>query len=231
MALAADERAHLLAWHRRSDRTGARVRLAPALDALECGVGSSLSASARIPRMNPGRVTRSTIVFGSWQSTQPTGCAPSTCANSQLRPAGDRIRRAGLHHLGVRRRVGHRAQRREALEHVALAEPPIGRDDRRVAVQALARLRPRRHALGLLLVGQHVRVAAPVAVVDRERVAGEHPLEPRIALDLLVGQRLRAAVLRAADVRRPAIAVVLARPVHSPGRGSVVSSFTSTRRR
>ena len=44
-----------------------------------CGTGSALAASAWIPRMKPGRVTRSSIVFGSWQSTQPTGCAPSAC--------------------------------------------------------------------------------------------------------------------------------------------------------
>ena len=46
-----------------------------------CGVGSVLSASARIPIRKPGRVTRICISFGSWQSTQLTGCAPSTCSN------------------------------------------------------------------------------------------------------------------------------------------------------
>ena len=42
-----------------------------------------------------------------------------------------------------------------------------------VAVQAGAGLRPLGDAPGLLLVGEHVGVAAPVAVVDGEGVAGE----------------------------------------------------------
>src|SRR3954453_17571541 len=43
-----------------------------------CGVGASLLASAWMPLMNPGRVTRSDIIFGSWQSMQETGCASPT---------------------------------------------------------------------------------------------------------------------------------------------------------
>ncbi len=136
-----------------------------------------------MPSRKPGRVTRSCISCGSWQSTQPTGCAPSTCSNSISVAAGDRIRRTGLDHLRVRGGVRHRPEHREALEHVARAEPAVGRDHGRVAVQAVAGLRTLGHALRLLLVGEHVGVAAPVAVVDRERVAGEQALEPRIAFD------------------------------------------------
>ena len=105
VALAADERAHLLARARRRwGRTGgARLPLPPALDARRgAGRGAVLAASAGMPRMKPGRVTRSSMVVGSWQSTQLTGCAPSTCSKRGRRSARDRVRRAGLHHLGVR---------------------------------------------------------------------------------------------------------------------------------
>jgi hypothetical protein len=44
-------------------------------------------------------------------------------------------------------------------------------------------------AAGLLLVLQHVGVPATIAVVEREHVAAEHSLEPRVTLDLLGGQR------------------------------------------
>src|SRR5687767_8066279 len=40
-----------------------------------CGVGSLLLASAAMPLTKPGRVTRSCMFFGSWQSTQETGWA------------------------------------------------------------------------------------------------------------------------------------------------------------
>ena len=52
------------------------------------GVGSWLAASARIPIRNPGRVTRRSISFGSWQSTHDTGCAPSTCVKRGSVPPG-----------------------------------------------------------------------------------------------------------------------------------------------
>ncbi len=41
-----------------------------------------------MPSMNPGRVTRTAIVFGSWQSTQAIGCWIRGC------PAASRIARA-----------------------------------------------------------------------------------------------------------------------------------------
>jgi hypothetical protein len=89
-----------------------------------------------------------------------------------------------------------------------------------MAVQAGAGLRLR-DALGVLLVDQHVGVAAPVAVVERERVAEEHALEPRVALDLLLGQRLTAAVpaeAGAGGLGGEVVAVELLRPVHAPQR-------------
>ena len=52
-----------------------------------CGTGSALAASAAMPLMKPGRVTRVCIDTGSWQSMQLTGCASPTCA-SPVAPAG-----------------------------------------------------------------------------------------------------------------------------------------------
>ncbi len=88
-------------------------------------------------------------------------------------------------------------------------------------------------ALGLFLVGEHIGMAAPVAVVDGKRIAQEHALEPRIAFDLFLRQGLAAAV--AAEAVRvacggPLVGVVLLRPVGAPlGRIGVVS-VTSTSR-
>ena len=73
--------------------------------------------------------------------------------------------------------------------------------------------------LGLLLVVEHVGVAAAVAVVERERVPEEHAPEPRVAFDLLRGQGLTAAVSAKARASRfgcALIAVVLPRPVDAP---------------
>ena len=69
---------------------------------------------------------------------------------------------AGLHDLGVRvRSTSSLPSASKPAEHVAAAEAAVGRDHRRVAVQARARLRPLGHAPGLLLVLEHVGVAAP----------------------------------------------------------------------
>ena len=48
------------------------------------GVAASLAASSWMPRTKPGRVTRSFIVSGSWQSTHETGRAPPTSASFWL---------------------------------------------------------------------------------------------------------------------------------------------------
>ena len=220
VALAADERAHLLArCRRRWDRTGARGRDLRQRSMLwMCGVGSALlgerADAEQEPRARHAQLHRLRIVA----VDAAHGVGALGVRELELVPPATGFDEPVFDHLGVRRRVRHRAERREALEDVAAAQPAVGRDHRRVAVQAIARLRHARHALGLLLIGQHVRVAAPIAIVDRERVAREQPLQPRIAVDLLVGQRLGTAVLRAADVRRAAVSVVLARPVHSPRR-------------
>ena len=42
-----------------------------------CGTGASLLAKALMPLRKPGRVTRSCIVSGSWQSMQATGWSTS----------------------------------------------------------------------------------------------------------------------------------------------------------
>ena len=205
VALAADERAHLLAR-----RVGVRVvgraarRRSRQRSMLgRCGTGASLAASAAMPTRKPGRVTRSAIVSGSWQSTQLTGCAPSTCSNALRVAARDRVRRAGLR--PPRRARPGTASLPSATKpgmDVAVAEPAVGRDHRGVAVQARARLRALGDALGLLLVVEHVGVAAALAEVERERVAGEHALQPRVRLEPLTSrQRLAAAVAACASCR------------------------------
>ena len=73
--------------------------------------------------------------------------------------------------------------------------------------------------VGLLLVDEHVRVPTPVAVVDGECVTAEHALQPRVTLDLLLGQRFAAAVTaeaRAGCLGRAQIRVVLLRKVDAP---------------
>ena len=74
-----------------------------------------------------------------------------------------------------------------------------------------------------LLVGEHERVAAAVAVVDREEVPGEDALQPRVALRLLrrqlaLGGAAGAAVLRARRLGGALVVVELARPVLAPLR-------------
>jgi hypothetical protein len=116
-----------------------------------------------------------------------------------------------------------------ARHGVAVTHLAVERHDRRVTVQTGTGLRllqaPRR-----LLIGQHVGVTAPVPVVDGERVSQEHALEPGIAFDLLLRQRLAAAVsaeARAGGECGALITVVLARPVDTPRRwiGVVFSHF------
>ena len=58
-----------------------------------------------------------------------------------------------------------------------------GTYDRRVAVQAGAGLLADLLALGERLVVEHVGVAALLAEIHRERVAGPHGLQPRILLE------------------------------------------------
>ena len=62
----------------RADGEAAAVVRAPARHCSIDGMAGAPPvdcAKAWIPRMNPGRVILSAIVFGSWQSTQLTGCA------------------------------------------------------------------------------------------------------------------------------------------------------------
>ena len=186
-----------------------------------CGTGASLAASAWMPRMKPGRVTRSSIVFGSWQSTQLDRVRAARRARSScVSPAapGSSSRSSTTSACACWRT----ASLPSAIEAVAstspVAEPAVGRDDRGVAVQARAGLRALGDALGLLLVQQHVGVAAAVAVVDGEGVAGEHARQPRDRSrpsrrgigasppPYLVRRRLDRAL----------VAVVLARPVLAP---------------
>ena len=131
---------------------------------------------------------------------------PRTTA-SWLKLAGER----GSSSAGL----AHRLEPGLAIEHV----------DRGVTVDAGARLRLLGHALGHALVVEHVGVAARRAVVDRERVARVQAPQPRLLVELARRHGARTAVEPVARRRLPAVELV--RPVLAPGRGSVVSSFTS----
>ena len=131
-----------------------------------------LALSALIPAMNPGRVTRSAMVLGSWQSTQATGCWISGW------PLSSFMFRASL--------VRHAGDRSKPFCDVALADEAVQGEDRRVALQARAGLLLLGHAARLLLIEERVGVAAPVAVVDGKGVAGEDAPEPRVAVELLL---------------------------------------------
>ena len=100
--------------------------------------------------------------------------------------------------LGVR----HARHLLEALLDVALADEAVEGEVRRVALEARAGLLLLRHAPGLLLVEEHVDVPAPVAVVERERVAGEDALQPGLPVELLLGQPAVARAEPAAPVLR-----------------------------
>src|SRR5206468_1295810 len=130
--------------------------------------------------------------------------------------------------------VGHGRDPLEPILDVALADEPIESEVRGVTLQARAGLLALCHAPGLFLIEQRVEVAAPVAVVERESVAREDPLEPRIAVELL---RRWTAIARA-ETTAPHL-VVVGRDVrryesYSKGQfwpqtfGSIVSSVTST---
>ena len=94
VALAADVGAHLLARRHRVDVV---VRSLP-----------STAFTFRMPSRKPGRVTRSCIVCGSWQSMHATGCSTSLRASP----------------------IGHLVHRLEALDQIAAAELLVGHVDR-----------------------------------------------------------------------------------------------------
>src|SRR4051794_25772989 len=134
------------------------------------------------------------------------------------RAAGHGIFRAGLDDLGVRLAVRQLRHRLEALEDIAAAEATVGRNDGRVALDARAGLLALRYPPGLLLVLQHVGVAAAITVVDGEGVSREEPGKPGIDGRFLWGQRLRSAEACLADFGRALVVIVLTGPVDSPGR-------------
>ncbi len=172
-----------------------------------------------MPRMKPGRVTRSSMLSRIVTIDAAHRVrARRRARNGRRRAAGDRIRRPVLTTSAWASPIRQLAQRLEPLEHIAAAQPAVGRNHRGVTLQAGARLRPLGDALGLLLILQHVGVAAAVAIVDGERVAGEHPGEPRERRRLLCRQRLRPAESRLRRLRGALVVVVFARPVHAPRR-------------
>ncbi len=159
--------------------------------------------------MNPGRVTRSCMVCGSWQSMQATGCVTS-------------FRASGVRHL---------VHLLEARDQVAPSELLVRHVDGGVAVHARARLLRGLLALGERLVVEHVGMAALLAEIAREGVSGPHHLQSRVFLEprlrhqrSRIGGRRRArhrlapAIPRSLLVHRPDVAVVLKREVLSPDR-------------
>ena len=127
--------------------------------------------------------------------------------------------------LGVR----HLVHALEAFDEVAAAKLLVRKIDRAVAVHACAGLLGDLLALGERLVVEHVGVAALLAKVGRERVAGPHGFQarvlfeprlrhdrPRIGAGRRARDRLAAAVPGSHLIDRPPIAVVLQGEVLAP---------------
>ena len=138
--------------------------------------------------------------------------------------------REGLARLGIR----HLVVVLEALDQVAVPGLLVGHVDRRVTVDAGARLLEVLHALGEGLVLEHVRVTALLAEIRGKRVARPHRLQPGIFFQARLrhdGARvgfggrpwhgLAAAVARPLLIHGPQVAVVLQRKVLAPDRGIV----------
>src|SRR4051812_15405732 len=77
-------------------------------------------------------------------------------------------------------------------------------------------LRPLRHALGRLLIEQHVSMAASIVVIERKGVASEDAREPRKGSRLLLWVDVSAAKIGPRSFYRAAVAVVLAGPILAP---------------
>src|SRR6185312_8229017 len=114
--------------------------------------------------------------------------------------------------------VRHAGHLLEPFGDVAVTGEAIERQVGRVAVQTGAGLLALGHPPGLLLVEERIEMAPAVTIVEREGVAGEDALEPRIAVELLgggatvAGSRSAAAVLGGGGQRGLQIAVVLVGP-------------------
>jgi hypothetical protein len=92
----------------------------------------------------------------------------------------------------------------------------IGRQHRRMAVQTGPRLLDLVNPLGGVLVGQHVGVAAGLAIVDAEGIAGKQRPQPRVFVQPLERLAVAAAIAGPLAIDRPQIAVVLPRKVLGP---------------
>ena len=134
--------------------------------------------------------------------------------------------------LRARFLVLHLVHQLEALDQVTAAEFPVGHVDRGMAVHARSRLLRHGLALGERLIVEHEGVAALLAEVLGERVAGPENLQPRVffqprlrddAARVLVRRgsrdRFAAAVARAHLIDGAPVAVVLQRKVPAPHRG------------
>ena len=149
----------------------------------------------------------------------------------------------GCSHELARLDVRHLVHLLEALDQIAVAGALVRHVHRAVAVQARARLLGDLLPLGERLVVEHVRVAALLAEVLREGVAGPHRPQPRVLLEPRLrddrarigrGRRVRhaprcrrsacAAGRRCAGSRRTGAGSSCPR---SPGRRSCRSSSTT----
>lgn len=103
------------------------------------------------------------------------------------RAAGDWIRGAGSDDLREGFAIGKPAESLEPLEDISTPQSSVRWNHGRVALEARTWLWPLRDTLGVLLVLEHVRVAATVAIVDGERVACEHARQPGKRRGFLAG--------------------------------------------
>ena len=124
--------------------------------------------------------------------------------------AGDRV----LHELD-RLAVGHRVDLLEALDDVAVARLLVGEIGRGMAVQAGAGLLHHLLAQRVLLVLEHVGVAALLAEIRGERIALPHGLEADVLVDLR-SRHDRARIGLGRRTRHRLAAAVLG-PLHVDG--------------
>ena len=162
---------------------GPRIRQ-PLLRALEVVLDVTLPAD-EAAHLLPGRHRVHVVVLhalaglqgpDTFDETRP-GHAQRHRIGCMTIDARDRMRE-GLARLGIR----HLVVVLEALDQVAVPGLLVGHVDRRVTVDAGARLLELLHALGEGLVLEHVRVTALLAEIRGKRVARPHRLQPGIFL-------------------------------------------------
>ncbi len=140
--------------------------------------------------------------------------------------------RDGMRECLARLDIRHLVVVLEALDQVAVPGLLVGHVDRRVTVDAGARLLEVLHALGEGLILEHVCVTALLAEIRGKRIARPHRLQPGILFEARLrhdGTRvgfsggpwygLASAVARPLLIHGLQVAVVLQRKVLAPDRG------------